>query len=198
MILAIPRKTDNDAAYEAGQLITRSREGDVRAFRRLVESHQHYAFSLAFRIVCDTEDARDIAQEAFIRVWRNLRTFNPEVKFTTWLYRIVVNLSLDRLKGERRKKRFLVPASKGLDSAFRDDRALDEDVANRDLAGRIRTMAEGLPLKQRLVFVLRDLQDLTVEEVSEILEMSHASVKTNLCYARRHIRHLLEHLGVER
>ena len=75
--------------------------------------------------------------------------------------------------------------------------SVDVHVANRDLADKINQIARGLPLKQRMVFVLRDLQDLTVEEVAEILEMSHESVKTNLFHARRHIQRKLIRMEVQ-
>jgi RNA polymerase sigma-70 factor (ECF subfamily) len=197
MSLASPRKTDKDAASELGQVIARSRQGDVRAFRRLVESYQRYAYTLAFRIVCDDDNAREIVQDAFLRVWKNIKNFNPEVKFTTWLYKIVVNLSYDKLKGERRRRRFFLALSTSPETASRDSMAPDREAVNKDLADKIKAVAEGLPLKQRMVFVLRDLQDLTVEEVAEILKMSSGSVKTNLCFARQHIRRQLKQMEVE-
>lgn len=184
-----PGPTDSDVAPPLEYVITRSKQGDVWAFRQLVELHQRYAFSLAFRLVCDEEDARDVVQEAFIRVWKHIREYSPEVKFTTWMYKIVVNLSYDRLKGERRRSRLFMRMSKLPDLDYQPGgQAVDASVMNRDLADKIRAIAEKLPLKQRMVFVLRDLQDLSVGEVGEILGMSHESVKTNLCYARRAIR----------
>jgi RNA polymerase sigma-70 factor (ECF subfamily) len=196
--LTSPDQTDNEAASLLEQAITRSKQGDAWAFRGLVESYQHYAFSLAFRIVCDADDAHDIVQEAFIRVWKHIRSYLPEVKFTTWLYRIVVNLSYDRLKGDGRRKRLFMTMAKVAEFSLHDASiAIDTDLINRDLADKITAIAQGLPLKQRMVFVLRDLQDLSVGEVAEILEISHESVKTNLCYARRHIRRRLERLEVQ-
>ena len=193
-----PGHTDNDAASQLEQAITRSKQGDVWAFRELVELYQQYAFSLAFRIVCDADDAHDIVQEAFIRIWKHIQSYVPEVKFTTWLYRIVVNLSYDCLKGEGRRRRIFMTMPKTAEFSFRDPGvAIDTDLINRDLADKIKAIAQGLPLKQRMVFVLRDLQDLSVGEVAEILEISHESVKTNLCYARRHIRLRLERMEVQ-
>ena len=79
-------------------IIERSRGGDGEAFRLLVKAHQGYAYALAFRLVCDDEAAKDVVQESFIRIWKHLPEYRPTVKFTTWMYRIVVNLSYDRLK----------------------------------------------------------------------------------------------------
>ncbi len=75
-------------------IILQSINRDRLAFRKLVESHQSYAFKLAFRLLCHEEDARDVVQESFIRVWKHLPTFNPQNKFTTWLYGIATNLGL--------------------------------------------------------------------------------------------------------
>lgn len=197
--MTAPTQTGNDAASSSEQAIARSKQGDVWAFRHLVELYQCYAFSLAFRIACDEEDARDIVQEAFIRVWKHIGEYSPDVKFTTWLYKIVVNLSYDRLKGERRRSRLFMRMSKvpGLDYQA-SGQAVDVSVMNRDLADKIKAIAQKLPLKQRMVFVLRDLQDLSVGEVAEILGMSHQSVKTNLCYARRAIRLRIARMEVRR
>jgi RNA polymerase sigma-70 factor, ECF subfamily len=191
-----PNQIDT-AARLPDQIIDRSKQGDVWAFRQLVESHQQYAFSLAFRIICDEDDARDIVQEAFIRVWKHISEFMPEVKFTTWLYKIVVNVSYDHLKGERRRRRLFMRMHQtpSVDH-YPDGSAPEISLINKDLADKIRAVAQKLPLTQRMVFVLRDLQDLTVQEVAEILEISRESVKTNLCYARQNIRARLNRMEV--
>ncbi len=194
-----PDQTSYDTAPSLEQAIARSKQGDAWAFRQLVESYQQYAFSLAFRIVCNEDDARDIVQEAFIRVWNHIKEFSAGAKFSTWLYKIVVNLSYDRLKTERRKSRLFTRMPMEADlTREASGPAADASVMNRDLADRIKAIAGKLPLTQRMVFVLRDLQDLTVDEVAEILEMSRESVKTNLCYARRSIRNTLTRLGVQK
>ncbi len=192
--MSSPDQTDDDIAPSLEQIVARSKQGDAWAFRRLVESYQRYAFSLAFRIVCNEEDARDITQETFIRVWNRIGGYTGEAKFSSWLYKIVVNLAFDRLKGEKRRRRlFLALPVLPEDRVPDTGTALDDEIVNRDLAEKIRKIGEQLPLKQRMVFVLRDLQDLSVEEVAEILEMSPGSVKTNLCYARQRIAQRLKH-----
>ncbi len=178
------------------ELLERCLDGDRQAFRQLVASCQQYAFALAFRIVWDEDAAREIVQEAFIRVWKNLGSYDPAVKFTTWLYRIVVNLSYDATRKWSRRQERSVPLEAADDLAVA--RTPDEETAliNRDLAAKIRAFSEHLPPAQRMVFVLRDLQDLSISETAEILSMSPAAVKTNLCYARRSIRKRMEHLEV--
>lgn len=176
-------------------LLVRCKRGDTAAFRSLVERYTRYAFALAFRFVADEDDAEDIVQDSFIRVWNNLAMFDERKKFSTWFYRIVVNLCYDRLRRERRW-RSLFQVAKPDESVEGMDETADvhEKTANEDLAFHIRRFAERLPLKQRTVFILRDLQDLSIDEVAEIMHISAASVKTNLCYARQSLRRMMETL----
>jgi RNA polymerase sigma-70 factor (ECF subfamily) len=169
------------------RLIVLCQAGDRNSFRRLVEQHQQYAFALAFRLVCDEELAKDIVQQSFIRVWRHLDRIDPRKKFTTWLYTIVVNLAYDHLRAGRRITG-VFSALPGGDEDPQSEEDLEESVSNRDLAERIRMLTDQLPPTQKIVFVLRDLQDLSVGEVSAMLGMSVSSVKANLSHARRQIR----------
>jgi RNA polymerase sigma-70 factor (ECF subfamily) len=193
-----PQKTDDTGTGHIAEIIGRCLRNERDAFRQLVEEHQRYVFSLAFRMLRDDEDARDVVQETFIRVWKNLHTFDVEAKFTTWLYTITVNLAYDLLKSKTRKRRWF--RTPGSDESQEPAGATEDEmkIVNRDLAAKIRELAGSLPPKQQLVFVLRDLQDLTVDEVAHILSMSTGTVKTNLCYARKFIRAHMQRLdGME-
>jgi RNA polymerase sigma-70 factor (ECF subfamily) len=117
-----------------------------------------------------------------------------KIKFTTWLYTITVNLAYDLIKSNTRQRRRLLNFTTAREENSTGAIEEEENIVNRDLAARIKQMAGDLPPKQRMVFALRDLQDLTVEEVARILSMSPGAVKTNLCYARRFIRARLERL----
>jgi RNA polymerase sigma-70 factor (ECF subfamily) len=178
-----------------GDLLVHCKRGDTVAFRSLVERYTPYAFALAFRFVTDDNDAEDIVQDSFIRVWNNLAMFDERKKFSTWFYRIVVNLCYDRLRRERRW-RSLFQAVKPDESVDGMDETVDvhEKTATEDLVFHIRRFAERLPLKQRTVFILRDLQELSVQEVADILHISTAAVKSNLCYARQSLRCMMETL----
>jgi RNA polymerase sigma-70 factor (ECF subfamily) len=180
--------------YLFDELIERSKHGESDAFRCLVERHQGYVFALAFRIVCDENVAKDVVQESFIRVWKHLQEYDPAIKFTTWLYRIVVNLSFDQLKMDKRRKRVIENEQDRDERLTVGNSVMEQSLINRDLADKIRAVAERLPLKQRQVFVLRDLNDLSVKETAEVLAMSSGSVKANLSYARQTIRKQMERL----
>jgi RNA polymerase sigma-70 factor (ECF subfamily) len=163
--------------------------GDRRAFGTLMETHQRYAYALAFRILHDNDRAMDAVQESFVQVWKNLRTYREEIKFTTWLYKIIINRCYDKLKMDSRRH-----------SAFGffwniispDDVAVEndpyKDLERADLIGHILAASNALPPTQRLVFCLRDLHDFTVAEIAEYAGISPGAVKTNLHYARRRIR----------
>lgn len=183
-------KKDPERTNTAVQgLVVRSLEGDLSAFRSLMESQQRYAYAVAFRVLRDEDSAKDVVQDAFIRVWRNLARYRPEIRFTTWLYKIVVNLCYDRMKMEsRRNARFGRIGGLFGDKDIADSRDLHRQVESRDLREHVLAAAKELPPKQRLVFHLRDIQDFSIEEIAEIARMSVGAVKTNLCYARRLIR----------
>jgi RNA polymerase sigma-70 factor (ECF subfamily) len=174
------------------------RRGDTSDFRQVVAIHQGYAFGLAFRILCESEEAKDVVQECFIRMWTHRAEYRPGVKLTTWIYTIVSNLCCDRLRARMRRARvFTSTAAEAEDFAASSDEGPEELAENRDLAARITALSAGLPEKQRTIFTLRDLQDQTIEEIADMLGMTSQSVRTNLCYARAAIRSRLQQLRKE-
>jgi RNA polymerase sigma-70 factor (ECF subfamily) len=174
------------------QIIKLSKEKDHKAFEKLVEYYQSYAFSLAFKLVYDEEEAKDIVQESFIRIWQHLHKFKLETKFTTWLYKIVFNLSLDKLKANKRRKGILINSeyTSVLFEKIGGEHP-EEEMVNKDLAQIIKSLAKDLTPKQKAVFILRDLQGADMEEISEITSMTKGTVKSNLYYARLNIREKL-------
>lgn len=175
------------------EIIDRCNHGDLSAYRAVVEEYQGYAYAVAFRTICDEEDAKDIVQETFIRVWNNLNKYNSTVKFTTWLYTIVTNLCYDKLRSKKRTQAVLLNEADIFMIASTDINENPEKLlTNNELASIIEKFTEELPPKQKMIFVLRDLQGLNIQEVCEILHLSKSSVKTNLVYARKYLRQKLE------
>lgn len=185
--------TSGHSGSEEERLIARCRKGESLAFRELVERYQGYAFSLAFRILWDEDDARETVQESFVRVWKHLAVYDGRSRFTTWLYSIVTHLAQDRLKANMRRERIFTRLT-GANDDIGDTRVADPDtrLENKELAERITALAGGLPPVQRMVFALRDLQDLSIAEVADHLRMSTGAVKANLCLARARIRRSME------
>jgi RNA polymerase sigma-70 factor, ECF subfamily len=167
------------------EVISNAENGDMSAFQSIVKNYQHYAYTVAFRVLTNDDDAKDVVQECFIRIWKNIGSYNKKVKFTTWMYKIVVNLCYDKLRiYKRENERIEIYDDEPAGSMDDPERLL----TNKEQGEMIRTVSNGLPEKQRLVFVLRDLEEMTTEETSQILEISAESVKTNLSLARKAIR----------
>jgi len=190
---------DNQTAEETRNLIERCRSGDLAAFTALMHGHQHFAYNVAFKVVQNGDSAADIVQEAFIRVWKNLHRYDDSARFTTWLYKIVVHLCYDRLKMESRRQRLFQSIGRiSEESDATDGRNPETEAQTKDAASIILGLAKRLPPKQQLVFMLRDIQDCTMEEIAEIADMSVSSVKANLSYARKAIREAFEILEERR
>jgi RNA polymerase sigma-70 factor, ECF subfamily len=166
------------------ELIQKAVRGSQQAFRAIVEANQGFVYAVAFRFVNDEQDAEDLTQEIFVRLWKNLHTYKQEVKLTTWLYKIVTNRCLDFLKsrhGRQRKNKVDIDRSH-----FVQDRSTPEkEFQQQELSRIIHAAAEELTPKQKAVFILRDLEGLSQEEVSDTLSMSTGNVKSNLFYARQ-------------
>lgn len=170
-------------------LIQRSLQGESRAFRELVETHQGLAYSIAFRFTRDEQESEDIVQEAFIKIWKNLSAYRAEYKFKTWLAKIVTNLCLDYLKSGRVKQR----------SALKDlpelsHRSEENKLEEAELKEAVIALADQLTEKQKAVFILRDLEMMEPEEVCDILQMTSGNLKSNLYYARLKIKEGLKNI----
>lgn len=168
-------------------LLEGSKRGDLASFEAIVRRYQQYAYSLAMKFFSDADEASDIVQESFVRVWKHLGRYDSRQKFTTWFYKIVANLCIDRLRSLERHRRLFL-SQEGELQTLADTRDWSELQHRRHVLEIIRILAAALPPTQRTVFTLRDLQDLDVDEVAEITGLSVGSVKTNLHHARKFIR----------
>ncbi|MEO7988441.1 MAG: RNA polymerase sigma factor [Chryseolinea sp.] len=168
-------------------LIEKVQRGDSQAFRKLVEMHQRFAYSVAFRFTGNAADAEDITQEVFIKLWKNLGKYKQGIKLTTWLYQIITNHCLDYLKSASRKNQMKHVEMK-LSRQVTDESNHEQQAEDRELLQIVTHLAKQLTPKQQTVFVLRDLEGLSVDEVCKILHMSAEKMKSNLYYARQKIR----------
>jgi RNA polymerase sigma-70 factor (ECF subfamily) len=170
------------------ELVVRARQGDEAAFEQLVLRHQRYVFNLAYRVLGDYTEAEDITQEAFVRVWQGLSGFRGQARFTTWLYRIVHNLCLNRLPGLQRELLQTEP----VEEVLADPGLSPADLfAVREQMAFLHAQMDRLPEKYRLVLTLRYLQHLSYDEIAAALEMPMGTVKTHIHRARRLLRERL-------
>jgi RNA polymerase sigma-70 factor (ECF subfamily) len=169
------------------EIIDCIRNGDRMAFRKFVTMYQQPAYRLAFRILGNEEEARDAVQESFIKVWQKIGSYDTSREFIPWMYRILANTSLDRLRTIKRHT--IIPielVSRKLEAMQQIDSPTLAD--NHELAILIKGIADILPGKQKLVFILRDIEGMASAEVELITELSEASVKSNLYHARKKVR----------
>lgn len=198
------RESRKKEAAEDRVLIEAAQRGDREAFRSLVERHQRRAHSIAFGLVRDENDAREVVQEAFLRVYKGLGTFEHGSSFFTWLYRIVTNLSIDLIRKPGRRvaggKVAELDESRGVDEderasmpmLARVDGADPADVVRRkEIADRIRTALEALPPYHRDVILLREVEGLSYEEMAEAMGVSKGTIMSRLFHARQKLQKAL-------
>jgi len=180
-------------AADERQLIDEARDGSREAFRCLVERHMRQAYTIAHRFVNDHHAAEEIAQEAFIRVYESLHSFRGDAGFSTWLYRIVTNLSLNRLKAMKRRN------EERLDTAMHGMIPSAETAggAGADLREHLERALHELPTLQRAVVILRHMNGLSTKDVGRILSCSEGTVKTHLFRGLEKMREKLKYLKEE-
>ena len=172
-------------------LIGRCKQHDTTAFRQLVETHHSFVFRIAFRLLCDEEDAKDVVQETFIRVWLHIRRYDEKISFSTWLYKIACNLCYDQLRVMKREPSNPKTSVELSDLDVPDEYDTEQSVINRNLQEWITTLTYNLSPKQRLIFTLRDIEGLELEEIEKITGLSRTKIKGNLYLARKYIRERL-------
>lgn len=168
-------------------------QGDLNAYRVLVERYQKYAYQIAYRILRSHHDAEDASQEAFVRIYQTIRNFRREAKFSTYLYRTVVNLSLNTL---RRREREPVAENSGIDAWQETNKDLAESpkIELIDIRDHLHRAIARLSQKQQAILVLRHYEGLSTREVSEILNCSEGTVKQQLHRAVVKLQKLLHYM----
>jgi RNA polymerase sigma-70 factor (ECF subfamily) len=183
------------------ELVARATAGDVDSFNQLVSRWERTIYALAYRTLGREEDARDIVQEAFLRAYRGLRGFKGEAKFSSWLYRITLNLCRDWIRRERRAP--VVQPPEGTDAVDLADaqasptESVEDLVARREMSRAVsRAMAE-LPEEQRTAILLKEYHGLTFQEIADQLNCPLSTVKTRLYQGLSVLRRRLDRQQVE-
>ena len=183
--------------YVETRLAKLARNGDRRAFSELVDLYKDKIFHLAYRMLYNVEEAEDVVQETFLRVYSNLHRFDENQKFSTWIYRIGTNLCIDRLR--RRKQTYSLDAevseNEGADwysMLPSDDRTPEGELILSETQEQVRKAIDALPEKYKSAVILRYLHDMSLQEISEILNMPVTTVKTRVHRGREYLRERLE------
>ena len=170
-------------------LINLSINNDSDAFRNIVEGYQQMVYSLAFKILNNEQDAKDVVQETFIKVWLNLKKYNSDKKFANWLYTITTNLCLDKLRFLKQISSEEDIENKIMDLISSED--VEQKMIDEEFGKIVSLLTNELTPKQKIVFSLHCLDDLAVKEIIEITGMTSAKIKSNLFLARKKIQEKL-------
>ncbi|ALS26223.1 RNA polymerase sigma factor SigW [Paenibacillus cisolokensis] len=172
-------------------------KGDQQAFAELVGLYQDKLYHMAYRMLYNRQEAEDVVQETFLRVYKNLDRYDETMKFSTWIYRIATNLCIDRIR--KRKPSYSLDAEsndhEGLDGYSMipsDNRTPESETLLSETQRTIHQAIETLPAKYKSVMVLRYLQDLSLQEIGEVLDMPVTTVKTRVHRGREFLRKRLE------
>jgi len=182
---------DSPARGSESETFERAKSGDVAAFEQIFDRYQRKVLLTAWRILGNREDARDAAQEVFLRVYKYLGRFRSDQDFAAWLYRIIVNVCRDHARKRGRRDQFTSYEAEHRQGSF-DSIASSEDVEASLLRSQQQTMIakalDSLSVKERAAIVLRDLEGLTTEEVARALGSSQATVRSQISTARAKIK----------
>ncbi|HLU21723.1 RNA polymerase sigma factor SigW [Lederbergia graminis] len=181
------------------QRIKQVLRGDQEAFGEIVELFKDKVFHLCYRMLGNRHEAEDIAQEAFVRAYVNIHSFNQKRKFSTWLYRIATNLCIDRIR-KKKPDYFLDAEVAGTDGLTMysqiaaEGKSPDSEVETLELQEIVQREILRLPDKYRVVIILRYIDDLSLNEISEVLDMPLGTVKTRIHRGREALRKQLSNL----
>ena len=176
-----------------GKLIKLSIQNNNDAFREIVLHYQSMVYSLSFKTLNNEQDAKDIVQETFVKVWLNLRKYNPDKEFTNWIYTIATNLCLDKLRSLKHfstNENFEDRIFDFISSDNAEQKMIDEEFGKI-----VSTLTNELTPKQKIVFTLHCIEGLEVKEIIEITGMTSAKIKSNLFLARKKIQTKLSYYG---
>ena len=181
-------------ALQERQWVESARQGDQEAFERLVRAYEKRVFALTLRMCGNAEDAAEAAQEAFLAVWQGLKFFRGEASFSTWLYRLASNACVDLLRRAGRHRAAAGPSlnDEELDLAAADPAPTPQEAAERaELRQQIEAGLQQLSLEYRQVLVLREMHQLSYEEIGQTLNLDPGTVKSRISRGRKRLRKIL-------
>lgn len=189
-------------AQDGYNLIEMAAKGDRSAFETLVKKYDRKVISLALKYTRSEEDAKDIYQEVFLRVWKSLPGFGFKSEFSTWLFRIATNVCLTYIeKGKRHRSEDVLEGSPFEDDEDEkpglqiesDDPGPLENLRNSEIKAGIKKAVDELPAKQKLVFTMKYYEDYKIREISELTGLNEGTVKRYLFEATLKLKHALRH-----
>jgi RNA polymerase sigma-70 factor (ECF subfamily) len=187
-VVELPQEVSVKASqrFEDLELARRSQAGDTEAFGELVTKYRAKIFTMVYRMVCNENDAWDLAQEGFLKAWRSIQQFQGRSSFYTWLYSLTVNLTIDSLR--RKGRRVEVELDDAIPSSLPSPRA---NYHRNEIRQHINAALAQLSPEHRAVIVLKEIEDLQYQEIAKILNLSIGTVMSRLFYGRKQLQSIL-------
>lgn len=179
-------------------LLEKARQGDQEAFGELVRLYEKKVYALTLRMCKNPDDAAEAAQEAFLAAWQGLKFFRGEASFSTWLYRLASNACVDLLRKEQRHRAVSGPSLNDEDTYMdiADDAATPQELAERsELREQIEEGLQSLSPEHREVLILRELHQLSYDEIAQTLDLDTGTVKSRISRGRKALRNFLLQSG---
>ncbi|HUX56796.1 MAG TPA: RNA polymerase sigma factor [Bacteroidales bacterium] len=174
------------------KLIEECRNGNLNNFRKLIEMTSPFAFSVAFRMLGDEDEAKDVVQESMVTIWQKLKNIKSPEGYKTWIYRIVMNKCYDQLRKRKRNQEFMADEKVWALISNTMYEEPSSKLENEQTAAIISLLTKRLSPKQKVVFILSEIEQMSNDEITEITGMSKSGVKANLYYARKNICEMVE------
>jgi len=195
---ALQRRMKCPVSDKEKDLLLKARNGDVKAFETIIEDYQKKVFNIALRMIGNHDDASELAQEVFIRIFKSLKNFKGESSLSTWIYRITTNVCLDELR--KRKNKNIVSLDEDVKQddgeikrQVEDARPTPDVIAEKNEVRRVvKEAILSLPEDQRTVIILRDIQGFSYDEIAKIMNCPEGTVKSRINRSRQILRDRLK------
>jgi RNA polymerase sigma-70 factor (ECF subfamily) len=172
-------------------LISRCQKGDQDALKEIFDQYHQKVYRVAYGVVREREEALDIVQEVFIKLYRSIRNFKGKSKFYTYLYRMAMNTAIDHSRKMKKSPFLSLDEMEGFQPTEREEKDPDHTFLRKELKERIKGALEKLPIDQKKALIFREVEGLSYQEMAESMDCSVGTVMSRLHYARKRIRELL-------
>lgn len=185
-----------DVSENELKLIDNAINGDIDSFEKLIKKHQKFAYNVALKYLKDPTDAEDATQESLIKAFRYLKSFNKKSKFSTWLYRIVINTCKDELRKHKKdQNNYSLNNEDNYIDAIEDESYEPlKNAENTELGKNLHTAIEQLEITYKDVIILCDMKDYSYQEISEILEIPIGTVRSRINRGRKKLRKIINEM----